>query len=82
MNTVSFFVYELLLMCLHRIVAGTNAFTLLPITLLPLYFQTYLFYPEQVIWGRAQNKTTHFRNMLFIRRKQMFILPALCVSHE
>lgn len=48
--------------------------------LLPSYFLTYLFYWEQVIWGRARNKTTHFGNMLFIRRTQMFILPPLCES--
>lgn len=50
----------------------------------PCYFfffqlwQTFVF-PLDPVWGRAPNKTSDFKNRIFIIRKQMFILVSLCV---
>lgn len=41
-------------------------------------FPLICFIGSKLVWGRAWNKTTHFRNMFFISGKQMFILPAFC----
>lgn len=74
MNTVSSFVYELLLLSLPAWDSCWNkCIYTLTNHIIAFFICFYL-----VVRGRARNKTAHFRNMLFISRKQMFILPALC----
>lgn len=80
MNTVSSFVYELLLIRLPPQDSCWNKciYTLSNCIIAPLFFVLICFIESKLVWGRARNKTTHFGSMFFISTKQMFILPAFC----